>query len=313
MTTNRLKFNPDTMEVGAYFAFGSGCTLMRGGGTLPRKDQICRLGLLLEPAPSRYIHRFGQGLVHQRQLFLESRGRATVTRALVILRLGHCNALHMGLPLERSRTLQHMQVATARRRRGGGKQYGHVTPVSQTKPTLSQEILILYVVYYSFFKKPKHLKDSDLAYGGNRRRPFFVGRGQKFSWLVRQQITHPHTPWTDLLLPPCVLQGSQNPLVVLAGFVHQHFHLLDPINGALHLRVDVLAPSCRHFCSREKRGVDKPPFQRDHLTRVHHWRGFPMELFHHPSPPVGVHPDSMAQHLRPACLPSELTVPPIRF
>ncbi|KAF7250967.1 putative RNA-directed DNA polymerase from transposon BS [Varanus komodoensis] len=139
MRANKLKLNPDKTEVllvgGSGFGEG-GFDLVLNGATLPLRDKIRSLGVLLDPELSLEAqvtavarNAFLQlQLINQLRPYLEYDCLATVTHALVTSCLDFCNALYMGLPLKTVRTLQLVQNRAARLLTGTGR-YAHMTPV----------------------------------------------------------------------------------------------------------------------------------------------------------------------------------------
>ncbi|KAF7235271.1 Vomeronasal type-2 receptor 1 [Varanus komodoensis] len=139
MRANKLKLNPDKTEVllvgGSGFGEG-GFDLVLNGATLPLRDKVHSLGVLLDPELSLEAqvtavarNAFLQlRLINQLRPYLEYDCLATVTHALVISRLDFCNALYVGLPLKTVRTLQLVQNRAAKLLTGTGR-YAHMTPV----------------------------------------------------------------------------------------------------------------------------------------------------------------------------------------
>ncbi|KAF7238972.1 Choline/ethanolaminephosphotransferase 1, partial [Varanus komodoensis] len=139
MRANKLKLNPDKTEVllvgGSGFGEG-GFDLVLNGATLPLRDKVRSLGVLLDPELSLEAqvtavarNAFLQlRLINQLHPYLEYDCLATVTHALVTSRLDFCNALYVGLPLKTVRTLQLVQNRAARLLTGTGR-YAHMTPV----------------------------------------------------------------------------------------------------------------------------------------------------------------------------------------
>uniref|UniRef100_A0A8D2KSV3 Reverse transcriptase domain-containing protein n=1 Tax=Varanus komodoensis TaxID=61221 RepID=A0A8D2KSV3_VARKO len=137
MRANKLKLNPDKTEVllvgGSGFREG-GFDLVLNGVTLPLRDKVRSLGVLLDPelsleaqvtavARSAFLQ-----LINQLRPYLEYDCLATVTHALVTSHLDFCNTLYVGLPLKTVRTLQLVQNRAARLLTGTGR-YVHMTPV----------------------------------------------------------------------------------------------------------------------------------------------------------------------------------------
>ncbi|KAF7246446.1 AT-rich interactive domain-containing protein 2 [Varanus komodoensis] len=139
MRANKLKLNPDKTEVllvgGSGFGEG-GFDLVLNGATLPLRDKVRNLGVLLDPELSLEAqvtavvrNAFLQlRLINQLRPYLEYDCLATVTHALVTSRLDFRNALYVGLPLKTVRTLQLVQNRAARLLTGTGR-YAHMTPV----------------------------------------------------------------------------------------------------------------------------------------------------------------------------------------
>ncbi|KAF7254272.1 putative RNA-directed DNA polymerase from transposon BS, partial [Varanus komodoensis] len=139
MRANKLKLNPDKTEVllvgGSGFGEG-GVDLVLNGATLPLRDKVRSLGVLLDlelsleaqvtaVARSAFLQ---LRLINQLRPYLEFDCLATVTHALVTSRLDFCNVLYVGLPLKTVRTLQLVQNRAARLLTGTGR-YAHMTPV----------------------------------------------------------------------------------------------------------------------------------------------------------------------------------------
>uniref|UniRef100_A0A8D2Q9P6 Reverse transcriptase domain-containing protein n=1 Tax=Varanus komodoensis TaxID=61221 RepID=A0A8D2Q9P6_VARKO len=111
MRANKLKLNPDKMEVLLIgrSRFGEGeLHLVLNGVALPLRDKVRSLGVLLDPelsleaqvtavARSAFLQ---LRLIHQLRPYLEYDCLATVTHALVTSRLDFCNTLYVGLPLK---------------------------------------------------------------------------------------------------------------------------------------------------------------------------------------------------------------------
>ncbi|KAF7239648.1 Very long-chain acyl-CoA synthetase [Varanus komodoensis] len=111
-------------------------SLVLNGATLPLRDKVRSLGVLLDPelsleaqvtavARSAFLQ---LRLINQLRPYLEYDCLATVTHALVTSHLDFCNALYVGLPLKTVRTLQLVQNRAARLLTGTGR-YAHMTPV----------------------------------------------------------------------------------------------------------------------------------------------------------------------------------------
>uniref|UniRef100_A0A670J261 Reverse transcriptase domain-containing protein n=1 Tax=Podarcis muralis TaxID=64176 RepID=A0A670J261_PODMU len=139
MAANRLRLNPDKTEVlflGDRGWAGVGDSLVLNGVTVPLKDQVRSLGVILDSQLSMKAQVNSVSRAAAYQLYLVCRLRpylpadclARVVHALVISRLDYCNALYEGLPLKVTRKLQLMQNAAARLVTGSGRR-DHITPV----------------------------------------------------------------------------------------------------------------------------------------------------------------------------------------
>ncbi|KAF7252624.1 Craniofacial development protein 2 [Varanus komodoensis] len=124
MRANKLKLNPDKMEVllvGGSNSWVGDLHLVLNGVALPLKDRVRSLGVLLNPeltleAQVLAVARsaFHQlRLIHQLHPYLEDDCLATVTHALVTSRLDFCNVLYVGLPLKTVWILQKVQNRAA--------------------------------------------------------------------------------------------------------------------------------------------------------------------------------------------------------
>ena len=113
------------------------CQLVLDGVTLPIKDCVCSLGiLLLDPllqmttqidATARSAY-YQLRLIHKLRPFLELEDLKTVVHVLVISRLDFCNALYVGLLLCLVQKLQLVQNMAARLVTGTPRG-DHITPV----------------------------------------------------------------------------------------------------------------------------------------------------------------------------------------
>ncbi|KAF7243149.1 Neuronal tyrosine-phosphorylated phosphoinositide-3-kinase adapter 2 [Varanus komodoensis] len=139
MRANKLKLNPDKMEVllvgGSGFGEGE-LNLVLNGVALPLRDKVRSLGVLLYPelsleaqvtavARSAFLQ---LRLIQQLRPYLEYDCLVTVTLALVTSRLDFCNSLYVRLPLKTVWILQLIQNRAARLLMGTGR-YVHMTPV----------------------------------------------------------------------------------------------------------------------------------------------------------------------------------------
>ncbi|KAF7243143.1 Cullin-3 [Varanus komodoensis] len=174
MRANKLKFNPDKMEVllvgGSGFGEG-GLNLVLNGVALPPRDKVRSLGVLLDlelsleaqvttVARSAFLQLW---LIHQLRPYLEYNCLATVTHALVTSRLDFCNALYVGLPLKTIRILQLVQNRAARLLTGTGR-YVHMTPVLRQLHWLPIEVRAQFKVLVMTYKAlnglgPGYLKE----------------------------------------------------------------------------------------------------------------------------------------------------------
>ena len=108
---NKLKFNPDKMEV---LLVGASPDRLEGhfpalnGVTLPLRDRVRSLGVLLDPSLTleAQVDSVARGtFLHLRKLYqlwpyLDEQSRMTVMHALVTSRIDYCNVLYVGLPLK---------------------------------------------------------------------------------------------------------------------------------------------------------------------------------------------------------------------
>ena len=125
MQENGLRLNPDKTEVlrvGGPTISGLGNSLSFGEVTLTAKSEVCSLGVYLDQAlamESQVVSVVRTAYFHlwwivQLRPYLYVGSLTTLVHALVILRLDHCNALSMGLPLRLMWKLQMVQNAVAR-------------------------------------------------------------------------------------------------------------------------------------------------------------------------------------------------------
>ncbi|XP_053153318.1 uncharacterized protein LOC128345436 [Hemicordylus capensis] len=125
MRENKLKLNPSKMEVlivGDRNLRDELDLPVLDGVTLPQKEQVRSLGVLLDPDLTMVFqveamarNAFYQlRLIRQLHPFLEKNNIKTVVHQLVTSRLDYCNVLHMGLPLYVVRKFQLVQNAAAR-------------------------------------------------------------------------------------------------------------------------------------------------------------------------------------------------------
>ncbi|XP_060135246.1 uncharacterized protein LOC132592706 [Zootoca vivipara] len=139
MAANRLRLNPDKTEVlfvGDRRWAGVEDSLVLNGVTVPLKDQVCSLGVILDSqlsmeAQVNSVSRaavFQLHLVRRLRPYLPADCLTRVVHALVISRLDYCNALYVGLPLKVTRKLQLIQNAPARLVTGSSRR-DHITPV----------------------------------------------------------------------------------------------------------------------------------------------------------------------------------------
>ena len=106
------------------------------GVTLPLKEQLCSLAVLLDPSLSLEAQvdsmawsTWGQlWLICQLRPVLDRDNLTIVVHALVTYRLDYCNALYVGLPLKMTQKLQLVQNAAARLLTGTSYK-DHITPV----------------------------------------------------------------------------------------------------------------------------------------------------------------------------------------
>ncbi|KAF7253666.1 hypothetical protein EYD10_00580 [Varanus komodoensis] len=183
MRANKLKLNPDKTEVllvgGSGFGEG-GFDLVLNGATLPLRDKVRSLGVLLDPELSLEAqvtavarNAFLQlRLINQLCPYLEYDCLVTVTHALVTSRLDFCNALYVGLPLKTVRTLQLVQNRAARLLTGTGR-YAHMTPVLHQLHWLPIEARAQFKVLIMTYKA---LNGLGPGYLNERLRPYMPDR-----------------------------------------------------------------------------------------------------------------------------------------
>ncbi|KAF7246971.1 hypothetical protein EYD10_06929, partial [Varanus komodoensis] len=183
MRANKLKLNPDKTEVllvgGSGFGEG-GFDLVLNGATLPLRDKVRSLGVLLDPELSLEAqvtavarNAFLQlRLINQLRPYLEYDCLAMVTHALVTSHLDFCNALYVGLPLKTVRTLQLVQNRAARLLTGTGR-YAHMTPVLRQLHWLPIEARAQFKVLIMTYKA---LNGLGPGYLNERLRPYMPDR-----------------------------------------------------------------------------------------------------------------------------------------
>ncbi|KAF7250183.1 putative RNA-directed DNA polymerase from transposon BS [Varanus komodoensis] len=174
MRANKLKLKPDKTEVllvgGSGFGEG-GSDLVLNGVSLPLRDKVSSLGVLLDPelsleaqvtavARSAFLQ---LRLIHQLRPYLEYNCLATVRHTLVTSRLDFCNALYVGLPLKTVRILQLVQNRAARLLTGT-ERYVHMTPVLRQLHWLPIEVRAQFKVLVMTYKAlnglgPGYLKE----------------------------------------------------------------------------------------------------------------------------------------------------------
>ncbi|KAF7243255.1 putative RNA-directed DNA polymerase from transposon BS [Varanus komodoensis] len=179
MRANKLKLNPDKMEVllvgGSGFGEGE-LNLVLNGVALPIRDKVRSLGVLLDPELSLEAQVIAVArsaflqlrLIHQLRPYLEYDCLATVTHALVTSRFNFCNALYVGLPLKTVRILQLVQNRAARLLMGTGR-YVHMTPVLHQLHWLPIEVRAQFKVLVKTYKA---LNGLDPGYLKERLRPY---------------------------------------------------------------------------------------------------------------------------------------------
>ncbi|XP_061470050.1 uncharacterized protein LOC133379228 [Rhineura floridana] len=139
MRANKLKLNPNKTEmllVGGPSAQMVDVRPVLDGVTLPLKEQVRSLGVLLDPLLSleAQVASVAQNAFYQLRLvaqlrpYLSKEHLASVIHAMVTSRLDYCNALYVGLPMKTVRKLQLVQNAAARVLTGT-KKFDHITPV----------------------------------------------------------------------------------------------------------------------------------------------------------------------------------------
>ncbi|KAF7242123.1 Transcription factor COE2, partial [Varanus komodoensis] len=174
MRANKLKLNPDKMEVllvgGSGFGEG-GFDLVLNGVALPLRDKVRSLGVLLDPelsleAQVTAVVRsafFQLRLIHQLHPYLENNYLVTVTHALVTSRLDSCNVLYVGLHLKMVQILQLVQNRAAMLLTGTGR-CSHIPPVLRQLHCLPIEVLAQFKVLVMTYKAlnglgPGYLKE----------------------------------------------------------------------------------------------------------------------------------------------------------
>uniref|UniRef100_A0A670HRU4 Reverse transcriptase domain-containing protein n=1 Tax=Podarcis muralis TaxID=64176 RepID=A0A670HRU4_PODMU len=139
VAANRLRLNPVKTEVlflGDRRRAGVEDSLVLNGVTVPLKDQVCSLGVILDSQLSMeaQVKSVSRAAVYQLHLvrrlrpYLPADCLTRMVHALVISRLDYCNALYVGLPLKVTRKLQLIQNAAARLVTGSSHR-DHITPV----------------------------------------------------------------------------------------------------------------------------------------------------------------------------------------
>ncbi|KAF7253194.1 von Willebrand factor A domain-containing protein 3B [Varanus komodoensis] len=168
MRANKLKLNPDKMEVllvgGSGFGEGE-LNLVLNGVALPLRDKVRSLGVLLDPELSleAQVTVVVRSSFYQLRPYLENDCLATVTHALVTSCLDFCNALYVGLPLKTVRILQLVQNRATRLLMGTGR-YVHMTPVLHQLHWLPIEVWAQFKVLVMTYKalnglRPGYLKE----------------------------------------------------------------------------------------------------------------------------------------------------------
>ena len=120
MRVNKLKLSPDKTEVllvGASLDRLEGHFPALNGVTLPLRDRVRSLGVLLDPSLTleAQVDSVASGAflqlrkLYQLWPYLNEWSLMTVTHALVTSRIDYCNALYVGLPLKTVRRLQLVQ------------------------------------------------------------------------------------------------------------------------------------------------------------------------------------------------------------
>ncbi|XP_053111605.1 uncharacterized protein LOC128327198 [Hemicordylus capensis] len=180
---NKLKLNPSKTEVLIVEAQNQRGELdlpVLDGVTFPQKEQVCSLGVLLDPGLTlvSQVEAMARSAFYQlrliRQLcpFLEEDDLKTVVHQLVISWLDYCNALYVGLPLYVVRKLQLVQHAAARLV-SGSTQRDHIIPVLQQLHWLPICFLAKYKVLVITFKAlnglgPSYLRECFLLHDPHR-------------------------------------------------------------------------------------------------------------------------------------------------
>ncbi|KAF7248518.1 NHP2-like protein 1 [Varanus komodoensis] len=179
MRANKLKLNPDKMEVllvGGSSSWVGDLDLALDRVALPLKNRVCSLGVLLDPKLSLEAQvtavvrsAFLQlRLVHQLHPYQEEDCLVTVTHTLVTSQLDFCNVLYVGLPLKTVRILQMVQNRAARLLKGTGR-YSHITPVLYQLHWFPIEVRAQFKVLVITYKAlnglgPGYLKERLLPY-----------------------------------------------------------------------------------------------------------------------------------------------------
>ncbi|KAF7251494.1 Papilin [Varanus komodoensis] len=179
MRANKLKLNPDKMEVllvGGSSSWVGDLDLALNGVALPLKDRVHSLEVLLNPELSLEAqvtavarNAFLQlRLIRQLCPYLEDNCLAIVTLAWVTSRLDFCNALHVGLPLKTVWILQMVQNRAVKLLTGTWR-YSHITPVLYQLHWLPIEVWAQFEVLVITYKAlnslgPGYLKECLLPY-----------------------------------------------------------------------------------------------------------------------------------------------------
>ncbi|XP_078241606.1 uncharacterized protein LOC140704410 [Pogona vitticeps] len=179
MRVNKLRLNPDKFEV---LLVGAPPDRLKGhlptldGITLPLKDRVRSLGVLLDPSLTleAQVDSVSRGAflqlrrIYQLRPYLDEQNLAAVTHALVTTRLDYCNALYVGLPLKTVRRLQLAQNRAARLVSGAAART-HITPVLKNLHWLPVAARAQFKVLTLTYKAlnglgPGYLKDRLLPY-----------------------------------------------------------------------------------------------------------------------------------------------------
>ncbi|KAF7254152.1 Methylcrotonoyl-CoA carboxylase beta chain, mitochondrial [Varanus komodoensis] len=169
-----------TLVIGGCYGNESYAMISQLSDTLPLRDKVRSLGVLLDPELSLEAqvtavarNAFLQlRLINQLRPYLEYDCLATVTHALVTSRLDFCNALYVGLPLKTVRTLQLVQNRAARLLTGTGR-YTHMTPVPRQLHWLPIEARAQFKVLIMTYKA---LNGLGPGYLNERLRPYMPDR-----------------------------------------------------------------------------------------------------------------------------------------